>query len=66
MLPRLLLDCGTDDFLLDANRRLHADLTRTGIPHLYREFPGGHDWDYWDAHIQEAIQFHADGDGAGE
>jgi S-formylglutathione hydrolase FrmB len=23
------------------------------------EFPGGHSWDYWDRHVQEALTFHA-------
>src|SRR4051794_10373990 len=57
-LPRLLIDCGTEDYLLDGNRQFHADLTRLGIPHEYREFPGAHTWDYWDAHVTEALAFH--------
>jgi enterochelin esterase-like enzyme len=58
LLPRLLLDCGTEDFLIDANRRFHRELNHLRVPHEYREFPGGHVWDYWDEHIQSAIQFH--------
>jgi S-formylglutathione hydrolase FrmB len=58
LLPRLLLDCGADDFLLDANRKIHHELNHLDIPHEYREFPGGHVWDYWDIHVQEAIRFH--------
>jgi putative tributyrin esterase len=57
-LPRLLVDCGTEDFLFEDNRRFHADLTAARIPHAYREFPGAHTWDYWDTHIQEALVFH--------
>jgi putative tributyrin esterase len=29
------------------------------VPHDYREFPGAHDWDYWEIHIRDAIAFHA-------
>jgi len=58
-LPRILLDCGTDDILLDANRRFHRELEKMEVPHVYREFPGGHDWDYWDLHVREALDFHA-------
>ncbi len=58
-LPRILIDCGTDDVLLDANRRFHRELERMDVPHLYREFPGGHDWDYWDLHVRDALAFHA-------
>ena len=32
--------------------------TTLHIPHEYQEFPGGHDWAYWDNHVQEAIAFH--------
>jgi S-formylglutathione hydrolase FrmB len=57
-IPRMRIDCGTEDFLLDQNRAFHAHLESLHIPHEYQEFPGGHDWAYWDTHIQEAIAFH--------
>lgn len=57
-LPRILLDCGTGDFLLDDNRQYHLFLQQIGVPHEYREYPGEHDWTYWDAHIASAIDFH--------
>ncbi|MDR7476069.1 MAG: alpha/beta hydrolase family protein [Armatimonadota bacterium] len=57
--PALRIDCGTDDFLLEDNRGFHAHLEKLGYPHEYAEFPGGHDWGYWDLHVQEAIAFHA-------
>lgn len=59
-LPRLSFDCGTDDHLLDSNRRFHAYLEERGVPHTYREHPGGHDWTYWDRHVQEALEQHSD------
>ena len=58
-LPRILLDCGTEDSLLMHNREFHQRLVDHQVPHTYREFPGGHDWDYWDLHIRDAIAFHA-------
>jgi len=58
-LPTILMDCGTGDFLLEDNRAAHAALTKARVPHSYREFPGAHDWDYWDLHIREALAFHA-------
>jgi putative tributyrin esterase len=30
------------------------------VPHSYREFPGAHEWDYWDRHVQDALAFHAE------
>jgi S-formylglutathione hydrolase FrmB len=58
LLPRLLLDCGVDDFLVDANRRFHHELTHLKIPHEYHEYSGAHEWGYWELHVQEAIRFH--------
>lgn len=56
-LPALWIDCGTEDFLLDQNRRMHEHLNSLGIAHHYSEHPGAHTWDYWDARIQEALPF---------
>ncbi|MBS1708533.1 MAG: esterase family protein [Armatimonadetes bacterium] len=56
--PALRFDCGTDDFLLWANREFHDHLMANGISHEYEEFPGDHNWAYWDEHVQEAVAFH--------
>ncbi len=56
--PAIRFDCGTDDFLIEHNRRFDAHLTKLGVEHEYEEFPGDHSWDYWDDHVQEAIAFH--------
>ncbi len=57
-LPKLRIDCGSADFLIEDNRSYIAKLTELGIPHLYEEFAGEHNWAYWDVHVQEAIAFH--------
>lgn len=57
--PKLRIDCGTEDSLLACNREFHAFLTRMRVPHEYAESPGGHDWDYWDRQVREALAFHA-------
>jgi S-formylglutathione hydrolase FrmB len=59
LLPTIRVDCGTEDFLLDSNRRLHAEFEKLKIPHQYEEFPGDHNWDYWDLHVRSALAFHA-------
>jgi enterochelin esterase-like enzyme len=59
-LPPLRLDCGRDDFLIEANRALHQRLHRAGIAHLYEEFPGGHDWSYWSRHLEDTLLFFGD------
>jgi putative tributyrin esterase len=56
-LSPLRFDCGTEDSLLEANRELHCELMRLNVPHAYQEFPGGHDWPYWTAHIRETLAF---------
>ncbi|MFO8008752.1 MAG: alpha/beta hydrolase family protein [Candidatus Brocadiia bacterium] len=58
-LPAIRFDCGTDDWLIEQNRAFHAHLEGLGIEHEYEEFPGGHEWGYWDQRVQEALRFHA-------
>ncbi len=57
-MPALRFDCGTEDSLLDANREFHRHLAENGIDHEYEEFPGDHNWAYWDEHVQRALAFH--------
>ncbi len=57
-IPALRIDCGTEDFLLGQNRAFHAHLDRLKVEHEYQEYPGTHDWAYWDLHVQQAIAFH--------
>jgi S-formylglutathione hydrolase FrmB len=58
-LPAMRIDCGVDDDLIETNRRLHRHLDALGVAHEYAEYPGGHTWEYWDTHVQEAIAFFA-------
>lgn len=57
ILPPLRFDCGTDDQLIEGNRRFHNELKRRGISHQYVEFDGGHDWSYWSAHVSSSFLF---------
>ncbi len=57
--PVITFDCGTEDQLLEENRRFHAYLDEIGLEHTYNEHPGGHEWDYWDTHVQAALAQHA-------
>ena len=51
------IDCGVDDFLLEQNRDFHAHLEKIGLAHKYAEYPGDHNWQYWDTHIRKTIAF---------
>ncbi len=49
-----IIDCGVDDFLIDANRELHRRLVYANVAHDYTERPGAHTWDYW----QNSLPYH--------
>jgi lysophospholipase L1-like esterase/dienelactone hydrolase len=55
----LLFDCGSADSAAIAdNRELHAKLVEAGVPHIWREHEGRHDWAYWKAHLPAHLRFH--------
>ena len=56
-LPPLRFDCGADDLLVEHNRRLHQELDRAGMAHVYEEFPGAHSWQYWQEHLADSLRF---------
>ena len=57
VLPPIRFDCGTADDLVEANRELHRALQAENIPHSYDEFPGEHNWLYWQKHIYDTLLF---------
>ena len=57
--PAIRFDCGLEDHLIASNRTFHRHLRKLRIPHQYAEYPGHHDWNYWDLHVQQALAFHA-------
>jgi putative tributyrin esterase len=59
-LPPVYFDCGTNDLLLKYNRALHKKMETKGIPHIYKENPGGHEWPYWAKHVINSLKFFAD------
>jgi enterochelin esterase-like enzyme len=56
-LPPLRMDCGLEDSLLEANRIFHRSLLEEQIEHIYEEFPGGHEWPYWELYIEKTLLF---------
>lgn len=58
----LLFDIGTEDQTgaVKNSRSLHERLDELGVMHIYREFPGKHDWEYWGGHIGEHLDFHGE------
>ena len=56
-LPEMYLTAGTEDVVLEGNRQFDRFLTEYDIPHIYREYPGAHTWDFWDARLGEMFDF---------
>ncbi|MEX2592593.1 MAG: alpha/beta hydrolase-fold protein [Anditalea sp.] len=56
-LPPVRFDCGTSDLLIEYNRTLHRQMQQQDIPHEYEEYPGGHQWSYWEKHISKSLRF---------
>ncbi len=56
-LPPIRFDCGTKDHLIQHNRLLSNRLIEMGIPHVYEEFEGAHEWSYWQEHLADTLKF---------
>ncbi|HSQ40592.1 MAG TPA: alpha/beta hydrolase-fold protein, partial [Anaerolineales bacterium] len=59
--PRLYLDVGDNDRERHFNIRVEEVLTAYGIPHEWHLNTGAHDEAYWSGHVDEYIQWYADG-----
>lgn len=57
VLPRIFQSCGTEDFIYPANVSARRKLEALGVDLTYEEHPGIHDWNYWDTHIQRALDW---------
>ncbi|MFD0870042.1 Endo-1,4-beta-xylanase Z precursor [Chlamydia abortus] len=55
--PEIYFDCGTEDFLYQANLWLKDELTRLNYPFTYQEFSGSHTWEYWSEHLEDVLKF---------
>lgn len=50
----IIIECGTDDRLIESNREIHQKLLNMRIEHDYYERPGAHTWSYW----INALEYH--------
>lgn len=53
----LIIDCGTEDFFLEANRALDSTLEARGFNYDYSEREGAHNWPYWRESILRHLEF---------
>jgi enterochelin esterase-like enzyme len=55
--PAIRFEVGLEDGLIQHARDLHEHLENLGIAHEYLEYPGGHNFETWDPHMQDALNF---------
>ena len=56
-MPALWVSCGTEDPLIDSNRRLTQVLRDKGFAVSADFGPGAHEWGYWDARIEDVLSW---------
>lgn len=56
----IYFNCGRQDEFgfADGATKLHQELLRDGVHHEFHLYPGGHDAEYFLAHLPETIEFH--------
>lgn len=55
-IPYIYLAVGTEDNLLDANRRFRDFLKAEGADFFYEDGPGRHDWQFWNKYIDRGLK----------
>lgn len=54
---KLIIDCGTSDFLYESNKAFHQKMLTENVPHEYTERPGEHNWDYFSNSLEYHLVF---------
>lgn len=55
--PKLYHTVGFDDFLYKANVYVKDVMFEKNADFIYEEYEGGHDWNFWDKHIQRVLDW---------
>jgi len=53
--PKLYLACGTEDFFYADNKKYLGILQSLGYEPVFEEWPGNHDWAFFDEALKRAI-----------
>jgi enterochelin esterase-like enzyme len=53
------IDIGQDDMWMPAAKAFHEQLQAMSVLHEWQVNPGGHDANYWGAHLQEYLRFYS-------
>lgn len=57
IIPKIYMACGTEDFLLEPNRKLRDAFIADNLDLTYEEGPGGHEWDFWNRYMQRVLEW---------
>ena len=55
VMPKLYQTIGIEDFHYERNQTARKRMAQLGLAPTYAEHPGGHNWEYWNAHIQDVL-----------
>ena len=55
--PKVLMICGSEDFLVTANHAMRDRLNELGYDITYSETDGAHTWAFWDREIQNVLDY---------
>ena len=58
--PHLYIACGTEDYLHQKNTEMRDHLIAGGFDPCYEEWPGSHNWIFWDAALQKGMVYMAE------
>lgn len=56
-IPDLFQTCGIQDMTHSLNIRMRDMLDALQIPHTYMEWPGAHDWRFWNSSIEKFLRW---------
>ena len=54
--PKLYIACGTEDFLFEDNTRARDSLRSLGFELTWEQWPGAHDWKFWDVAAEHGMR----------
>jgi len=56
-LPKFLMIIADQDHMVRDNSDFRNCITELGIDNEFRTYPGDHTWGFWDAHVQECLDW---------
>lgn len=57
VMPKLYMTCGTEDFIFASNQSFYNKVKDLEIDLKFEKHPGVHDWNFWNAHIQDVLNW---------